>query len=89
MTITKGKLEKDRLNLNLVLIYLNGWEEDSRRIFGGKVIRAWKAYPFDILNELDHQGLIRQFDKSLIITNLGISRAEGLMQEYFDPQKRV
>lgn len=68
--------------LNLIIIYLNGWEEDSRREPGGKVLRAWKGYPFDVLNELEKEKMIRQYDKSLVITKEGISKAEGLMHQY-------
>ncbi len=68
--------------LNLLIMYLNGWEEDSRKEPGGKVFRAWKNYPFDILNELEKENLIRQYPKSVIITNEGKSKAEGLKHQY-------
>ena len=87
MTYMGGKIDPERMELNLILIYLNGWQEDSRREPGGKVLRGWKGYPFDILNELEKQNLIRQYDHSVVVTKEGISRAEGLMQKYFDPQK--
>jgi len=69
-------------DLNLLLIYLTGWEEDSTRQPGKKVFRAWKGYLFDILNELERENLIRQFPKSLILTEEGKKKAEGLKQKF-------
>jgi len=69
-------------DLNLLLIYLSGWEEDSTRKPGSKIFRAWKGYLFDILNELERENLIRQFTKSLILTDEGKSKAEGLKQKF-------
>ncbi|MDQ1354306.1 MAG: Transposase [Acidobacteriota bacterium] len=69
-------------DLNLIMIYLNGWEEESRKDPGGKVFRAWKNYPFDVLNELERENMIRQYPKSLIVTKEGKTKAEGLMHQY-------
>ena len=74
------------VELNLLIMYINGWEEDSRREPGGKAFRVWIGYPFDILNELERLGLIRQFAKSVIITSEGISRAKALKQQYLNPK---
>ena len=49
--------EKIILELSLVLIYLNGWEEDKRTAPGEKVFRTWKGYKFEILDKLQGQGL--------------------------------
>jgi hypothetical protein len=87
MTYIGGKIDPEIMELNLILIYLNGWQEDSRKEVFSKVFRSWKGYPFDILNELEKQNMIRQFDKSLVVTKVGISKAEWLLEKYFDPQK--
>lgn len=68
--------------LHLLLIYLTGWEEDSRKDVGGKVLRAWKGYLFEILDELEDENLIRQFTQSLILTKEGKLKAEGLKRKY-------
>jgi hypothetical protein len=75
-------MDNKKKDLNLIMMYLNGWEEESRIEPGGKVLRAWKGYPFDVINALEKEKMIRQYDKSLIITKEGISRAEGLKHQY-------
>jgi hypothetical protein len=71
-------------DLNLLLLYLTGWEEDSRNNPGEKVFRAWKGYLFEILNELEQDKLVRQFNnaKSLILTDAGKQAAEKLKKQY-------
>jgi hypothetical protein len=69
-------------DLHLLLIYLSGWYEDSTRVPGKKVFRAWKGYLFDILNELERDSLIQQFRKSLILTDEGLKKAKGLKEKY-------
>jgi hypothetical protein len=72
--------------LHLLLMYLTGWEEDKRNSAGEKIFRAWKGYKFEILNELEEQKLIRQFrhtnSRSLLLTEEGKRKAEGLKQRY-------
>ncbi len=68
--------------IHLLLIYLSGWYEDSTKVPGKKVFRAWKGYLFDILNELERDSLIRQFRKSLILTDEGLKKAKGLKEKY-------
>lgn len=82
------RIDQKVSDLNMILIYLNGWEEQSRKVPGGKVFRAWKNYPFDILNELERQNLIRQYPKSIIVTREGQTKAQGLMHQYFAPSAR-
>jgi hypothetical protein len=73
-------------DLHLLLMYLTGWEEDKKNEPGGKIFRAWKGYLFEILDDLEEQKLIRQFrtanSKSLILTEEGKQKAEGLKQRY-------
>ena len=57
-------------DLNLLLLYLTGWEEESRKEPGEKVLRSWKGYLFEILNELERENMILQYNntKSVILT---------------------
>jgi len=70
--------------LNLLLLYLAGWEEDSTKEPGKKVFRSWKGYLFEVLNELQDDEMIYQFKngKSVIILDEGIKKAEQLKQKY-------
>jgi hypothetical protein len=70
--------------LAMLLIYLTGWEEDKRNAPGEKVFRAWKGYKYEIIKELQSQGLIRQIPggKSLIVTDNGKQKAEELKKKY-------
>ncbi len=70
--------------LNLLLLYLTGWEEESRKNPGEKIFRAWKGYLFEVLNELEEEKLIQQFKnaKSLIVTDTGRQVGEKLKQQY-------
>ncbi len=71
-------------DLNLLLLYLAGWEEDSTKEPGTKVYRSWKGYLFEVLNELQDDELIYQFKngKSVIILDDGIKKAEKLKEKY-------
>ncbi|MCK5220984.1 MAG: transposase [Candidatus Aminicenantes bacterium] len=70
--------------LNLLLLYLAGWEEDSTKEPGKKVYRRWKGYLFEVLNELQDDEMIYQFKngKSVIILDDGIKKAEKLKEKY-------
>lgn len=70
--------------LNLLLLYLAGWEEDSTKEPGKKVFRSWKGYLFEVLNELQDDEMIYQFKngKSVIILDDGIKKAEKLKEKY-------
>ncbi|MCK4761774.1 MAG: transposase [Candidatus Aminicenantes bacterium] len=72
-------------DLNLLVLYLSGWEEDSRKNPGQKLFRSWKGYPFEILNEFEQRQLITQHwkSKSVVFTEAGKRRAEELMRKYF------
>jgi hypothetical protein len=77
-------MEQHISELAMLLIYLTGWEEDKRNAPGKKVFRAWKGYRFEILAELQSQGLIHQIPggKSLIVTDNGKQKAEELKKKY-------
>ena len=68
--------------LSLLLLYLCSWEEKmSPALF---VRRAWKGFPFDVLNVLEDRGLIHQSRKakSVSLTEEGIELARELEKRY-------
>ena len=76
-------MEQKIKDLNLLLLYLSGWEEDSRNSPGEKVFRSWKGYLFEVLNEMEEEDLIKQFrnTKSVVLTEKGIEKAEQLKEK--------
>ncbi len=79
-----SELNSDIKDLNLLLLYLSGWEEESKKEPGKKVFKAWKGYLFDVLNELNNDGMIRQYmnRKSIFITDEGIKRAKEVKEKF-------
>ena len=77
-------MEEKLKELNLLLLYLTGWEEDSRQKQGEKVFCTWNGYSFKILNQLTDEKLIVQFkDKKLVlVTDAGKQLAEKLKPQY-------
>jgi hypothetical protein len=73
----EGKIKE----LTLLLLYLTSWKEDE---LPGQMRRSWKGYPFDTLNELTDEDLIRGSNrsKSVYLTEAGIKEAEGLIKKY-------
>ncbi len=67
-------------DLNLLLLFLSSWEEESRVNPEEKVQRSWKGYLFDVLQDLEAEGLItqRQNTMSVIITQKGIQKAKSI-----------
>ncbi|MCK4395455.1 hypothetical protein KAW96_02550 [candidate division WOR-3 bacterium] len=49
-----------------------------------KVLRTWKGYPFEILDELTEKGYIRgsKRAKSVYLSEEGIKKAEELKKKY-------
>jgi hypothetical protein len=80
-------MEEKIKELNLLLMFLTGWEEDSRQNPGEKVFRAWKGYLFETLNQLSDDKLIVQFKntKSVTLTEAGRQKAEQLKKQYLRP----
>jgi len=78
------KMNEKISDLHLLLIYLTGWEEDSRKEPGKKIFRAWKGYKFETLDELQEKKLIHNYHnaKSLILTDDGKRKAEELKSKY-------
>lgn len=70
--------------LSLLLLYLSGWEEDSRKTPGEKIFRSWKGYKFEVLNELEKDNSIVQYGaaKSVTLTPDGRKLAERIKQKY-------
>ena len=77
-------MEQKISEIAMLLIYLTGWEEDKRNAPGVKVFRAWKGYKYEIIEELQNKGLIRQIPggKSVIVTDSGKLKAEELKKKY-------
>ena len=79
-------MEKKIQELCLLLMFLTGWEEDSRQKPGEKVFRAWKGYLFEVLNRLADEKLIVQFanTKSVTLTEAGRQKAQHLKELFFN-----
>lgn len=79
-------MEKKIQELCLLLMYLTGWEEDSRQKPGEKIFRAWKGYLFEVLNRLADDKLIVQFanTKSVTLTETGKQKAQHLKELFFN-----
>lgn len=73
-------------DLTLALMYVSGWEEESKKEPDTKIFRAWKGFLFEVLDYLEEQKFIVQFrtreSKSLILTEDGIKKARELLQKY-------
>lgn len=78
-------MEKRILDLNLLLLFLTGWEEESRQKPGEKIFRAWKGFLFEVLNRLADEKLIVQYanTKSVTLTEAGKQRARQLKEQLF------
>jgi len=74
-------MEEKIKELTLLLIYLTSWKEND---LPGEMRRSWKGYPFDILNELTDEDVLRGSvrSKSVYLTEDGIKKAEELMKKY-------
>jgi hypothetical protein len=78
-------MEKMIEELCLLLMFLTGWEEESRQKPGEKIYRAWKGYLFEVLNRLADDKLIVQFanTKSVTLTEAGKLKAKQLKEQLF------
>ncbi len=67
--------------LTLALLYLTSWEEKE---YGESHQRSWKGYPFEILDELNDEGLIygSKRAKSVYINKEGIKKALDILKAY-------
>jgi hypothetical protein len=78
-------MDEQLKELNLLVLYLSGWEEDSRKAPGQKIFRSWKGYLFDILNEFEEKEFIKQNrkSKSVVFTEKGKRKAEEIKKKHF------
>ncbi len=79
----KTSPEKAAKELTILLMYLTRFNEQSR--FESDLDMAWKGYDFDIINELDKEGYIRQGShrsKSVAITDEGMKLSRELLTKY-------
>jgi len=72
--------------LTLMLLYLTSWEE-KEKYFPEPVLRSWKGYPFEVLNELAEEGYLLQGkhpskSRSVILTDKGVEKAKELKKKY-------
>jgi hypothetical protein len=74
-------MEENIKELTLLLLYLTSWEEND---LPADMRRSWKGYPFEVLNELTDEDLIRGSirSKSVYLTKAGMKEAEVLMEKY-------
>jgi len=80
------KIEKQIEELTLLMLYLTHWVEKDK-IFPEGIPRAWKGYPFEILNKLADEGYIVKVkhpsrSKSVILTDKGIDKGKELEKKY-------
>ena len=75
------KVEEKIKELTLLLLYLTSWNESD---LPGEMRRSWKGYPFEALNELTDEDLIRGStrSKSVYLTEAGIKEAKDLVKKY-------
>lgn len=67
--------------LILAIIYETSWKEE---IYKGETIdRSWKTYPFELLDELEEEGLINNSKKakSVTITLEGVQKAKKIVED--------
>ncbi|NLN49736.1 MAG: transposase [Clostridiales bacterium] len=75
--------DKALKELTIILMYLSRFNESNR--FESNIDMAWKGYDFNIINELDDEGYIRQGSyrsKSVGITEEGVKLARNLLNKY-------
>jgi hypothetical protein len=65
-------------DLSLMLMYLSSWTERD-----GAAPRFWKGFDFDVLNQLEAEGLIfgSRRAKSAYLTEAGLERARALLAQ--------
>ena len=69
--------------LTMMLLYLTRFDRKSRDVIEEDL--SWKGYPFEILDELNEDGLILDSNarrKTVALTDGGIDYAESLLKKY-------
>ena len=66
-------MEEKIKELTLLLLYLTSWNESD---LPEEMRRSWKGYPFETLNELTNEDLIRGSfrSKSVYLTETGLRK---------------
>ncbi|QUW21417.1 transposase [Sporosarcina sp. Marseille-Q4063] len=80
-------MEEKIKELTLLMLHLTSWiESDDFH----KMPRSWKGYPFEMLNELSDEDLIRDSkrSKSVYLTEAGVKEAEALVEKYFSEDEK-
>ena len=84
-------MEKNTLELTLLLMYLTSWDEESLyydekdNLNKGILKNTRKGYDFDIINELTDKGYLfpsKYKNKSVTLTKEGEKLAEELINKY-------
>ena len=81
-------MNKDQLikNLTLLLMYLTSWEKEVLFLEEdkAKIIRTWKGYPFEVLDQLNEEKFVygSKKAKSLYLTDERVKKAEELLHFY-------
>lgn len=75
--------------LHLLLIYLTSWEDEDENQSGSQILRAWKGYLFEILDDLEAQQYITQSRASnmLVLTEEGKQEALLLKRKYLQARE--
>ena len=76
-------MEKNILELTLLLMYLTSWEEEPNP-FEDRFKQCWKGYSFDAINELTDKGYLfpsKYKNKSVTLTKEGEKFAKDLIEK--------
>ena len=93
-----NKVEERIVDLRLLLLFLNSWEEDgfdfdeNEKFVKKKFRRTWKDCSYGVLKILDERGYIfnNYKSKSIVITDAGVQKALELYQKlYHEPYEIV
>ena len=93
-----NKVEERIVELSLLLLFLNSWEEDgfdydeNEELVKKKFRRTWKDCSYGVLKILDERGYIfnNYKSKSIVITDAGVQKALELYQKlYHEPYEIV
>lgn len=93
-----NKVEERIVDLSLLLLFLNSWEEEgfdydeNEKFVKKKFRRTWKDCSYGVLKILDERGYIfnNYKSKSIVITDAGIQKALEIYQAlYHEPYEIV
>lgn len=93
-----NKVEERIVDLSLLLLFLNSWEEDgfdydeNEKFVKKKFRRTWKDCSYNVLKILDERGYIfnNYKSKSIVITDAGVQKALKIYQAlYHEPYEIV